>query len=68
MLLLGGGWRTSKVQDVGKRGHEVYSLEASTKVRSYEIKYFKIEVQNPYHEDLIELNPTMCSFFKLEDV
>ena len=56
------------MQDIGKRGHEVYPLEASTRIRPYEIKYFIIEVQNPYHEDLIELNPTMSAFFELEDV
>ena len=30
------------------------------KVRPSEIEYFKIGVHNPYHEDLIELNPRMC--------
>ena len=39
-----------------------------TKVRPSEIEYFKIRVHNPYHEDLIELNPMMSFFFKLEDV
>ena len=38
------------------------------RVRPYEIKYFEIDVHNPYHEDVIELNPGLPFFFKLEDV
>ena len=37
-------------------------------VRPSEIEYLEIRVHNPYHEDLIELNPRMYAFFKLEDV
>ena len=39
-----------------------------TSVRPSEIKYFKIGLHNLYPVDLIELNPRMSSFFKLEDV
>ena len=46
--------------------HEIGYINIS--VRHYEIEYFKIEVHNPYHEDLIEPNPRISSFFKLEDV
>ena len=38
------------------------------KVRPSDIEYLKIRVQDPYHGDLIELNPGMSSFFKLDDV
>ena len=38
------------------------------KVRPSEIEYLEFRVHNPYHEDLIELNPMMSAFFKLEDV
>ena len=38
-----------------------------SRVRPSEIKYFKIEVYNPYREELIE-NPGLSFFFKLEDV
>ena len=40
----------------------------TTKVRPTEIEYLEIRVHNPFHEDLIELNPRMSAFFKLEDV
>ena len=47
--------------------HEIGYINIS--VRPYQIEYFKIiEVHNPYHEDPIELNQRMSSFFKLEDV
>ena len=39
-----------------------------TKVRPSGIEYLEIRVDNPYHEDLIELNPRMSAFFKSEDV
>ena len=38
------------------------------KVRPSGVEYFKIWVHNLYRVDLIELNPRMSSFFKLEDV
>ena len=37
-------------------------------VRPSEIEYFKIEVQNPHREELIELNPELSFCFKLKDV
>ena len=37
-------------------------------LRPSEIKYFRIEVHNPYREELIELNPGMSSFFEVENV
>ena len=44
------------------------TVSMATKVRPREIEYLEIRVHNPYHEDLIELNPRMSAFFKLEDV
>ena len=38
-----------------------------SKARPSELEYLEIRVHNPYHEDLIELNPRMSAFFKLED-
>ena len=46
----------------------VGTIKPPIRVRSSEIKYFKIRVHNRYREDLIELNPRMSSFFKLENV
>ena len=46
----------------------VVKLVGRGKVRPSEIEYLEIRVHNPYHEDLIELNPRMSAFFKLEDV
>ena len=39
-----------------------------TKVRPSDIKYLKIKAHDPYRGDLMELNPGMYSFFKLEDI
>ena len=52
----------------GQHGTILFNLFA--KVCPSEIEYFKIGVHNPYdyHEDLIELNPMMSSFFELRDV
>ena len=48
----------------------IWALEDS--VRPSDVKNFKIKVpvhwHNPYHEELIELNPGMSSFFEVENV
>ena len=48
--------------------HVYTSPTVLSSVRPSEIEYLEIRVHNPYHEDLIELNPRMSAFFKLEDV
>ena len=39
-------------------------LQPTTRIRPYEIKFFKIEVHNLYRKELIELNPGL-SFFQI---
>ena len=61
------------VQSYHKLSCKLYELVSELmhmfpSVRPSEIEYLEIRVHNAYHEDLIELNPRMSAFFKLEDV
>ena len=47
-----GSWSTGRITSTGK-------------VRPTEIEYLEIRVHNPYHENLIELNPRMSGLFQI---
>ena len=56
----------SQDADMIQRDEKV--TKAYVSVCPSEIKYFRIGVHKSYRVDLIQLNPRMPSFFKLEDV